>query len=49
MGATARQAVAAIAASSVSRCDCPPDEFFEGKVVMRAQLLGLLVAFIGEK
>ena len=25
-----------------------PDEFFEGKVVLLAQLLGLLVAFIGE-
>jgi hypothetical protein len=26
-----------------------PDDFFEGKVVLLAQLLGLLVAFIGEK
>ena len=26
-----------------------PDEFFEGRVVLLAQLLGLLVAFIGEK
>jgi hypothetical protein len=26
-----------------------PDEFFEGTVVLLAQLLGLLVAFIGEK
>jgi hypothetical protein len=25
-----------------------PDEFFEGRVVLLAQLLGLLVAFIGE-
>lgn len=25
-----------------------PDEFFEGKIVLLAQLLGLLVAFIGE-
>jgi hypothetical protein len=25
-----------------------PDEFFEGSVVLQAQLLGLLVAFIGE-
>ena len=26
-----------------------PDDFFEGRVVLLAQLLGLLVAFIGEK
>jgi len=26
----------------------PPEEFFEGRVVLLAQLLGLLVAFIGE-
>ena len=26
-----------------------PDEFFEGQVVLLAQLLGLLVAFIGER
>src|ERR1019366_9458164 len=26
-----------------------PDEIFEGRVVLLAQLLGLLVAFIGEK
>jgi hypothetical protein len=26
-----------------------PDEFLEGRVVLLAQLLGLLVAFIGEK
>ena len=26
-----------------------PDEFLEGRIVLLAQLLGLLVAFIGEK
>lgn len=31
------------------RAQIGPDEFLEGRIVLLAQLLGLLVAFIGEK